>query len=199
MFIFIVFLGFSVILFAMGYYSYSHYINSRDLDKLKGCITVVVAGVLILSMNLIWIYPLADFDSVRYMAELRTDGDCTVILPFPNEEGLEDEIEVKRGHGEFRVVDSEKGRGLEVSFDEYVYIEGAYLVHYNNVDYSTELEDGSNFWFHLTGDNSSFQIYELRIIHQSPSDFHSKQIFVSNYKYHIVVGWNQVEWSIYRE
>ncbi len=189
----------SIAMFVLAYLAFKGYRSAEDPEKLKAAITAVVAGLLILSINMVGVFPVVAYDSVRYMAELRGNETTTVILPFPSEFGFEDQLNVKRGQGSFHLVESEKGLGLVVVFGKYVYIEGYLKVRFDRVDYSAELDDGENFWVHLdtTYDPAWFEIYELRIIHQNPSDFHSKQIFT--YKMDMKQGWNRIEWDIYRE
>jgi hypothetical protein len=189
----------SGIFFILSVVAFIRYRSLRDLDKLKAGIVAVVAGLLVLSINMVGVYPTSDYDSVRYMADLSSNGTCVVILPFPNEEALEGELEVKWGDGVFRVVESAKGRGLEVTFDEFVYIEGLYLTREDEVDYDAELDKGEGFWIHLdkSAENLTMSLREVRIIHQDPFDFHSKQIV--GYRYPIVEGWNLIEWDIYPE
>jgi hypothetical protein len=196
---FVILLVLSGILFVLAFLGFRRYRSKGDPDKLKAGIVALVAGILILSINMVGVSPVVGYDSVRYMASLRTNATCTVILPFPAEEGLVDELEIISGHGEFLVVDSDKGRGLEVTFDKYVVIDGLVFKRLDKVDYTTELDEGGNFWLHLNTslDDQIFDIHEIRIIHQSPSDFHSKQITTPRNL--LEQGWNQIEWDIYKE
>ena len=189
----------SIVLFVLAYLALGSYRSTGEPGKLMAAITAVVAGLLILSVNMIGVLPVASYDSVGYMVGLIGNETTTVILPFPNELGLADQLELKRGHGAFHVVESERGRGLEVTFGNFVYIEGYLKVRFDQVDYGAELDDGENFWIHLntTYDPAWFAIRELRIIHQSSSDFHSKQIFT--YRGELEEGWTRIEWSIYRD
>lgn len=197
--LFVLLVLFSLVLFVMAAIALRSYRSTEDKSRLNAALVTVVAGLLILSMNFVGVYPVIGYDSVRYTAELRGNETTTVILPFPNEYGLVEELEIIRGHATYHLVNSDKGMGLEVILGSYVYIEGHVKVKWDQVDYSADLDDGRNFWVHLntTYDPAWFDIYEVRIIHQSPSDFHSKQIFT--YRGDMEQGWNSIEWGIYRE
>ena len=64
---FILLSGLSAVLFVMGYLAIAHHRMTNDAEKLKAGVAVVVAGLLILSMNLLWVLPASDYDSVRYI------------------------------------------------------------------------------------------------------------------------------------
>ena len=108
-------------------------------------------------------------------------------------------FEVKFGTCEFIVIESEKGRALQVSFEKIFYIEGTYLTRDGTVDFGADLEEGNSYWIHFTEQNNDTfcDIREVRIVHQSPEDFHSNQI-ARGYNV-LVTGWNLIEWDVYQE
>lgn len=196
---FIILLLITVLFLILAFIAYRRYLATEDPGKVKAVFVAVVAGLVILSINLVGVLPVVGYDSVRYMVTLGGNETTTVILPFPDEAGLLSEIEVKRGRADIQLVESEKGRGLQVVFGGYVYLEGYHMVRYAEVDYSAELDDGDAYlvFLNTTYDPGWFRIDEFRIIHQSPSDFHSKQIFT--HRGELEQGWNRIEWDIYRE
>jgi len=184
-------IGVLVLLFLRSLRTYK--MDGSDLD-VKAATVVGVALMVMVPMNVVVIYPTTNYDSLRFVAELSYAG--TYILPFPNEEDLVYELEVKHGEGLFSLHESEKGLSLMVTVgDDWTQIEGALVVRDRELDTSVDLIEGRNFWVHYEPDgvNHTFRDLDVRIIHQSPEDFHSKQVTYS--KTGIQPGWNLLKYE----
>ncbi len=203
-FLYVVFFYFllvcSIILLALGAHSLARYRRGPSRDDLAPGIITLLAGLIILGANLGVVHPLTNYDSVRYMVEIQTNGTTSIVLPWPDERGLLGELETVRGSGEWKVVDTEKGLGLEVRLDDYLHFEGKYITGDHDVVYEPELMEDGHFWvFYETEDSSTRGwVREFRIVHQSPDDFHSKQIFQwSHGGEWFEEGWNLVKFEVY--
>ena len=172
--------------------------DGSDLD-VKAATVVGVALMVMVPLNVVVIYPTTNYDSLRFEAELWVSG--TYFLPFPNEEDLVYELEVKHGECLFSLHESEKGTSLMVTVeDRYTFIEGAIVVRDRELDTSVDLVEGGKFWVHYEPsevNQTIFREFVVRIIHQSPTDFHSKQITYS--KPGIQPGWNLLKYERYTE
>jgi hypothetical protein len=187
----------SSIFFVLFAYSYLRYRKSDIRDDLNAAVSMAIIAILILAVNMITIHPLASYDSVAYYAEFRTNASSTVVLPWPDERILIREIQVVHGDCEYKVVDTEKGKGLEVDFSSFFYLEGNFSTSIRKVNYKPDLMEEGNFYIHFQSEdmNASCRLGELRIVHQSPTDFHSRQIVSSRYS--IEHGWNSIEYERY--
>jgi hypothetical protein len=185
------------LLFLLLILSLVRYNREKRIVDLQAAAVVGVAAVLILGMNLAIVRPTTTYDSVRFEAEIRAPG--AFIFPFPNEPGLVDELEVRWGVGEYELIDTEKGKGLKVSTADRFSLEAVLITDNGEVDYEADLQDGESFWVHFTpstNDTTTKEI-EMRIIHQSPEDFHSKQLIYPIPG--IEPGWNHLKYEYYTD
>lgn len=187
----------SGLLFLLLILSLVRYNREKRVVDLQAAAVVGVAAVLILGMNLVIVRPTTIYDSVRFEVEIYVPG--TYIFPFPNEPGLVDELEVRYGEGEYELVDTEKGKGLKVSTTDGLTLEAVLITENGEVDYEADLQDGESFWVHFTPSTNTTKSHKLimRIIHQSPEDFHSKQLILP--RPGIEPGWNHLKYEYYTD
>jgi hypothetical protein len=187
----------SGLFFILFIHSFLRYKIFDFRDDLNAAISAVIIAILILTVNMVSLYPLNNYDVLSYYVSIDTNATSTVVLPWPDEPSLFDEILVDNGECEWKVVDTEKGMGLEIKFSWRLYLESDYTSRDRKLDFEPDLMEGGNFSIHFESEdiNASCRIREFRIVHQSPTDFHSKQIIIA--KNPLQQGWNSIKYQYY--
>ncbi len=155
------------------------YMKKSQKEDLLAALVVGAVAFLFIGINVFYVAPNREFDSVRYVVDLRTESNTTVILPIPEEPGLFESIKIVRGTCQMELVETEYGRGLQIVYNDTLIFRGEYISRSGRkVDYTPDLLEGDSFrvFINCSGDIEDFAIYQLRVIHQSATDFHSKQV-----------------------
>ena len=162
-------------------------------EDLKIAKVLLVVVIVLFGMNIF----VVKYDAISYYVRIESEGNSTVIIPIPNEQELIDKVMSGSRWVDIRIVESERGKGLEITLDSYEIIEAEIVTRIWSYDHDTDLVVGDDFLIHFEpiDDNASIGITEMRIIHESPLDFHSKQVFHVDQQ--IVHGWNEVEYELY--
>jgi len=79
-----------------------------------------------------------------------------------------------------------------------VHFKGTSLKRFGHLDWTPDLMRGSTFSLLFTPDDNEthLEVQELRIIHQTSSEFRSYQLI---YYRHIDAGWNDCTYEVYPE
>ena len=189
--VFIVLLIMALIMLALFLYSIYVYRKDRMKSDLQIAKVLLVVVMILLGLNILGV----QYDSIRYEVYIESVGASTVILPIPNEQELIDEVMRSVEGVSMRVVESERGQGLEITLNSYLIIKAEVFTRMWSYDHDTDLVDGDDFLinFEPIEDNATLTLSEIRIIQQNPLDFHSKQIVHRNT--HFVQGWNRAEYE----
>jgi hypothetical protein len=172
------------------------YRRDRLADDLHAAVAIGVTAIVIIGVNVSCVYPYSVFDSVRYVVVLLSEAPVTVILPIPDEPRLMSNIKVFQGNCTMKKVETSYGTGLQIDFNWTLRFEGAVISRLGSVNYIPDLMENSRFRIYIDhhGNVTQFGIHELRIVHQSYSDFHSKQVIYGGI---LNQGWNLVNYQIY--
>lgn len=168
------------------------YRRDRLREDLRTSIVLLVIAMAILGMNL----TVVQYDSIRYYAVVIADGEARVTIPVPNEQAVFDELRIAQGTGDVRIVRTDRGTGLEISFASTISVESEVFTRPGSYDHSVDLMNGDNFFVYLetVDSNVSVKMREVRIIHESPFVFYSDQVMYSEDI--LLPGWNAVEYEI---
>ncbi len=191
--VFVILLILAGVLFILLILVLSRYRRDRLREDLRTAVVLLVIALVIMGLNL----GIVRYDSIRYYAVLHADGGAKVTIPVPNEQAVFDELRFSRGIGVVRIVNTEKGTGLEVSFDgTSVWLESEIFTRRSGYDHSVDLMDESDFHIHVetTGDDVSVEMGEIRIIHESPFTFYSDQVMYN--KDPLQPGWNSIGYEV---
>lgn len=180
--------GILLVLFLFLFFLYR---KERIKDDLQTAKVILVVALILLGLNIF----VVKYDSIRYLITLDVEGASTVVVPIPNEQELIDEILLSTEGGKVRIVETERGKGLEITVISDVMIEAEVITRIWSFDHETDLVDGDDFLIHFEpiDDNATIEISRMRIIHENPLDLHSEQIFHSGRDF--VQGWNEVEYE----
>ncbi len=189
--VFVVLLLLTGILLILFLISILHYRKERMKDDLQTAMVLLVVALILLGMNIC----VVKYDSIRYEVEINANGASTVVLPIPNEQELIDEVMRSMERGMVRIIEGERGKGLEITVSSNVRIEAEVFTRIWSFDHEIDLVDGDDFliYFEPIDDNATIVISGMEIIHESPFDFHSEQTIDVGRDF--VQGWNTLEFE----
>jgi len=175
-FAFIILLTLSGILLALVIFSVWRYRRDQVKGDLRMAKVLLVISMTILGMDL----TVVRYDSIRYNGYLEPEGEMTVILPIPNDQELIDEVIRSIGSGMAMMVDTEKGKGLQITLSKLTTFDVDVVERFRSIDHGSDLVDGNLFWiyFEPIDDNATIRIEELRIIHEDTFGLLSDQVFL---------------------
>jgi hypothetical protein len=184
-------------LIILGLLSFIRYRKKHDKEDLHAALVVGTGAVAILVLNMFYVFPILQFDSIRYTVYIHTNENTIMILPIPEEDDLIDNLELKRGECDWGIVDTEYGKGLQIIFNGSIKLYGKYITYSERVDYTSDLIENDCFriYYEAEGKETRLNIDEFRVIHQDTSELLSKQLIL--YRYGLDTGWNLIKYETY--